>query len=155
MRMNVLPTQQQSEDFKLTFSGDTLPCEALVQLARDSTVLIHEATLEDVMELSAATKSHSTISQAIEIGEKANAKYTILTHFSQRYRVLPPIKEEVIRDKNVGVALDLMEIVPDDLNKLNDLYFKIKETYVDEVRRVEEKSECRKKAIRSWYHKME
>ena len=32
---------------KVTYSGDTRPCKKLIELARDSDVLIHEATYED------------------------------------------------------------------------------------------------------------
>lgn len=140
--MNVLPTAnaEQPEEFKLTFSGDTIPCDALVQLGRNSTLLIHEATLEDTLAASAAFKRHSTISQAIEQSEKMQAKYTLLTHFSQRYRVLPPINDDLMKDKNIGIAFDFMEIVPDDLCKINDLYFKLKETYAEELERVERRS---------------
>lgn len=131
---------EQPEEFKLTFSGDTIPCDSLVELGRDSTLLIHEATLEDTLASSAALKMHSTISQAIEQGDKMQAKCTILTHFSQRYRVLPPINDEIIVNKNIGIAFDNMEIVPNDLSKLNKLYFKLKETYADELKRVEKRS---------------
>lgn len=145
LKMNVLP--EQEEEFKLTFSGDTIPCDSLVELGRNSTLLIHEATLEDTLANSAALKMHSTISQAIEQSEKMQAKYTVLTHFSQRYRVLPPINDDLIKNKNIGIAFDYMEIVPDDLSKLNDLYFKLKETYADELRRVEKRS--KKYALRN------
>lgn len=142
LKMKVLPTVngQRSEEFKLTFSGDTVPCDALVELGRNSTLLIHEATLEDTLAASAAFKRHSTISQAIEQSEKMQAKYTLLTHFSQRYRVLPPINDDLIKNKNIGIAFDFMEIVPDDLRKVNDLYFKLKETYAEELERVERRS---------------
>lgn len=145
LKMNVLP--EQDEEFKLTFSGDTIPCDSLVELGRNSTLLIHEATLEDTLANSAALKMHSTISQAIEQSERMQAKYTVLTHFSQRYRVLPPINDDLIKNKNIGIAFDYMEIVPDDLSKLNDLYFKLKETYADELRRVEKRS--KKYALRN------
>lgn len=141
--MNILPTtanEQQLDEFKLTFSGDTIPCDSLVELGRNSTLLIHEATLEDTLAASARFKRHSTISQAIEQSEKMQAKYTLLTHFSQRYRVLPPINDDLIKHKNIGIAFDFMEIVPDDLSKLNDLYFKLKETYAEELERVERRS---------------
>ncbi|XP_055317663.1 ribonuclease Z, mitochondrial-like [Sitodiplosis mosellana] len=139
IKSNILPDNK--EEFKLTFSGDTIPCDSLIELGRDSNLLIHEATLEDTLAASAATKKHSTISQAIEQGHKMQAKYTVLTHFSQRYRVLPPINDELIANKNIGIAFDNMEIVPNDLGKLNDLYLKLKETYAQELARVEKRSE--------------
>lgn len=138
IKSNIQP--ENKEEFKLTFSGDTIPCDSLVELGRNSTLLIHEATLEDTLSMSAAQKMHSTISQAIEQSQKMRAKHTVLTHFSQRYRVLPPINDELIANKNIGIALDNMEIVPNDLNKLNSLYFKLKRTYATELRRVEKRS---------------
>lgn len=119
-------------EFKLTFSGDTIPCKELVELGRDSTLLIHEATLEDTLAASAATKKHSTFSQAIEQGREMNAKFTLLTHFSQRYRNLPPIKDDML-DPSIGVAFDNMELVPSDLSKLNKIYLQLKEIFKDEV----------------------
>ncbi|XP_031626112.1 ribonuclease Z, mitochondrial-like [Contarinia nasturtii] len=138
IKSNILP--ENMEEFKLTFSGDTIPCDALVELGKNSTLLIHEATLEDTLASSAAMKKHSTISQAIEQSEKMNAKYTILTHFSQRYRLLPPINRELMENKNIGIAFDNMEIVPDDLSKLNDIYFKLTEKYAEELVRMEARS---------------
>lgn len=138
IKSNILP--ENKKEFKLTFSGDTIPCNSLVALGRNSTLLIHEATLEDTLSNKAASNMHSTISQAIKQSQKMRAKHTVLTHFSQRYRVLPPINDELIANKNIGIALDNMEIVPNDLNKLNSLYFKLKRTYATELRRVEKRS---------------
>lgn len=128
--MNATPAV--GDEFKLTFSGDAIPCDELIELGKNSDLLIHEATLEDTLASSAATKKHSTVSQAIEQGRAMNAKHTVLTHFSQRYRNLPPIKDDML-DDNIGVAFDNMELVPSDLSKLNDLYLKLKETFKDEV----------------------
>lgn len=145
LKMKTLPAtvtdeEQQSDEFKLTFSGDTVPCDSLLEMGRNSTLLIHEATLEDTLAASAAFKRHSTIGQAIEQSGKMQAKYTLLTHFSQRYRVLPPINDDLMKHKNIGIAFDFMEVVPSDLCKLNDQYFKLKETYAEELERVERRS---------------
>ena len=51
--------------FRLTYSGDTMPCQALIDLGKDSDLLIHEATMEDGMEAEAKQKTHSTTSQVI------------------------------------------------------------------------------------------
>lgn len=53
-------------------------------------------------------KMHSTVSQAIEQGEDMKAKYTILTHFSQRYAKIPRMDDDV--DDNVLIAFDNMEV---------------------------------------------
>lgn len=110
------------EPFKLTFSGDTLPCDDLVKLGNGSTLLIHEATLPDSMPPNDIL--HSTMSQAIEQGRKMNAKFNVLTHFSQ---TIPWSEREL--DTNVGIAFDNMELIESDLCKLNAIYSKIKNTF--------------------------
>lgn len=114
-------TLNRCEPFKLTYSGDTLPCDELVTLGSDSTLLIHEATFPDTMPTMDGLL-HSTMSQAIEQGRKMNAKFNVLTHFSQR-QFIPWSEYEL--DANVGVAFDNMELIESDLCKLNAIYSKL------------------------------
>lgn len=93
---------------KLTYSGDTMPTENLIQLGENSDVLIHEATMEDDLEREAVIKMHSTTSQAIQIGQHMNAKNIILTHFSQRYAKLPRFNDNFA--ENVSIAFDNMQV---------------------------------------------
>ncbi|OXU19872.1 hypothetical protein TSAR_013862 [Trichomalopsis sarcophagae] len=98
---------------KTCYSGDTIPCENMVKLAKDSFLLIHEATMEDGLEQEAVLKRHSTISQAVSIGVKANVNFTLLTHFSQRYSKmprLPSVEQSGIDFARVGIAFDFMKI---------------------------------------------
>jgi ribonuclease Z len=53
------------------FSGDTMPCEALVVAGRGATLLIHEATIEDDMPEVARAKGHSTFGQAITVARRS------------------------------------------------------------------------------------
>ncbi|KAL3273587.1 hypothetical protein HHI36_015020 [Cryptolaemus montrouzieri] len=101
---------------KITYSGDTMPCNDLTILGRNSDLLIHEATMEDDLEHEALIKMHSTTTQAIEIGKKMEAKYILLTHFSQRYAKLPRFNENFA--DNVGIAFDNMQVRMDDLPSL-------------------------------------
>lgn len=78
-----------SNRFKLVYSGDTEPCQSLVDIGQGADLLIHEATFDPDMIQDARKKKHSTIEEAIHIAEKMNAKRTILTHFSQRYPKFP------------------------------------------------------------------
>lgn len=94
--------------WKLTYSGDTMPCDDLVSLGYNSDVLIHEATMEDELEEEARYKFHSTTSQALHVGQTMNAKFTLLTHFSQRYAKLPRLQDNVA--SNVGIAFDNMQV---------------------------------------------
>lgn len=131
-------TIDQSEPYKITYSGDTMPCENLVKLGANSSLLIHEATMEDELEEDALVKMHSTVSQAIEQGHKMNAEYTVLTHFSQRYAKIPRIEQEL--NQNVGIAFDNMEIVPSDLDNLTGFYSTLKIMFAEKWVEMEQKS---------------
>ena len=53
-----------------SFSADTMPTDSLVNEGMDSTLLIHEATMEDQDIELAAKKAHSTVGQALNIGQR-------------------------------------------------------------------------------------
>ena len=48
------------------------------------------------------------MSQAIKIGQDMEAKFIMLTHFSQRYSAMPVLPENM--PDNVGVAFDFMKV---------------------------------------------
>ena len=79
--------------FKFSYSGDCRPSQAFTQIGQDSTVLVHEATFDDDMEVDAIAKKHSTISEAVGVGLQMRARRIILTHFSQRYSKIPTMKD--------------------------------------------------------------
>ncbi|XP_076390326.1 ribonuclease Z isoform X2 [Megachile rotundata] len=95
------------DDKKIVYSGDTMFCRNLITLGQNCDLLIHEATMDDGRESLAKRKLHSTTSEAINAGKHMNAKFTLLTHFSQRYSKIPAIPEQGL---NVGLAYDFMEI---------------------------------------------
>lgn len=87
--------------------------------------MIHESTMEDNLESEARLKFHCTISQAINVGQKADAEFTLLTHFSQRYSKIPmlPFRTEGGPDFNkVGIAYDFMMISFSQLSLLHLFY---------------------------------
>jgi len=96
------------DGWKLVYSGDTEPCDRLVEAGKGATVLIHEATLQDGKELDARYKRHSTMSEAIQVGERMGAHRILLTHFSQRYPKLP-VSSSAGQDR-VVFAYDLMRL---------------------------------------------
>ena len=51
---------KSSKHGDILYSGDTMPCQNLVNYGRDVKVLIHEATLQTGMEGDAFKKKHST-----------------------------------------------------------------------------------------------
>lgn len=146
-----IPGCNGNAPFKLTYSGDTMPCDSLVKLGQNSTLLIHEATFENALLERAQRTNHSTIAQAIEQSAKMNAKYTILTHFSQRYVCLPWIEGDL--NTNVGIAFDNMEIVEDDLSKLSALHGPMKTMFANHLKNVEENATRNK--VRQMYKDQE
>jgi ribonuclease Z len=97
---------------KITYSADTGPSESLIELGKDSDILIHEATYNKQLEDVAREKKHSTSIDAAEIAKKANAKQLILFHLSSRYKksadVLLSEAKEIF--KNTILAYDLLSI---------------------------------------------
>ncbi|KAI8388141.1 beta-lactamase-like protein [Radiomyces spectabilis] len=108
-------TLEHESGWKLVYSGDTRPCDSLVEAGRDATLLIHEATLEDSMKAEAIAKRHSTTSEAIDVGKRMNARYTLLNHFSQRYPKVPALSDD---QNNVCISFDLMALPIKQLERL-------------------------------------
>lgn len=66
---------------KMVFTGDTTPMDAMVELAKDVDVLVHEATYLDSHESLAADYGHSTARQAGDVAHRANVRALALVHF--------------------------------------------------------------------------
>ena len=71
--------------------------------------MIHEATFEDSLAEDAKWKKHTTIGQAIDIGQKCGVWRTVLTHFSPRYQKIAEISERNFETKTM-VAFDHMRV---------------------------------------------
>ncbi|KAG8744935.1 hypothetical protein FRC10_009170 [Ceratobasidium sp. 414] len=97
------------------YSGDTMPCDTLVEAGKDVTLLIHEATMADEEIEKAQEKGHSTIGQAVDVGKRMNAKHLLLTHFSQRYPKMPVVKSGLTA---TALAFDYMTISTSDIWKV-------------------------------------
>lgn len=105
--------------WSMCYSGDTRPCQALVDAARGCSVLVHEATFEAGMDEDARKKRHSTVSEALSVARQCGAEHTLLTHFSQRYPKFPSLQDHGGAEQvKWAVAFDLMEV---DLGRLADL----------------------------------
>nr|XP_057904407.1 zinc phosphodiesterase ELAC protein 2 isoform X3 [Doryrhamphus excisus] len=127
--------------WKLVFSGDTMPCDALVHMGKNATLLIHEATLEDGMEEEAVEKRHSTTSQAIDVGMRMEADFIMLNHFSQRYAKIPLFSEDFT--ERVGISFDHMRVRLGDLKVLPGLVPALKSLFAEELEEMEERRERR------------
>jgi ribonuclease Z len=96
---------------KVTYTGDTRPFKALTKLADNTDLLIHDATLDDVLAARAKEDGHSTPSQAARAAKKAKAKQLVLTHISARYNETSILLEQARKIfKNTIVAEDFMKL---------------------------------------------
>ena len=93
---------------KVVYSGDTLPANTIIKLAKDADLLIHDATFFEE-DFKMKTK-HSTLEDVLDVARKANAKKLLLTHVSRRYQNLEELEEQIKDKKNVALARDLMKI---------------------------------------------
>ncbi|XP_078081542.1 zinc phosphodiesterase ELAC protein 2 [Mustelus asterias] len=132
---------QHNSGWKIVYSGDTMPCPALVQTGQNADLLIHEATLEDGLEEEAVEKTHSTTSQAIDVGMQMNAKFIMLNHFSQRYAKIPLFSADF--NEKVGIAFDHMRVRFGDFGAVPKLIPPLKALFADEIEEMEERREKR------------
>lgn len=116
----------ETDDARLVFSGDTAPCEAIVEAARGADLLLHEVFVHRHMLPEGAKRSaetigaiasyHTGVDEVAKIAARADAKALALTHF------VPPLfdKQQLLADLRphykgpVIIAEDLMRIsLPD------------------------------------------
>lgn len=107
---------------RVAYSGDCRPSMAFADAGADADLLIHEATFEDGMEEEATLKRHCTVGEALMVAKRMRAKAVALTHFSQRYPRIPPLRqpENGLTDisecdkyrPDIVLAFDFMTLTP-------------------------------------------
>ncbi|KAE8739931.1 hypothetical protein FOCC_FOCC014570 [Frankliniella occidentalis] len=80
---------------KISILGDTYNSDQMLDLVRNSDVLVHEATLEDAMKEKAIENGHSTPGMAADYALRAEVRKLVLYHFSQRYKSEPSEEEKL------------------------------------------------------------
>ncbi len=128
----------EAEGKVVAFSGDTAPCDAMINLARDADLLIHECTfpepfIEHRRKTGVGTFAHTSPTELGLIAKKAGARRLLATHFGHFDSTSPVIKraagahfpielmgphllDEVVRDIHksysgkIELARDLMRI---------------------------------------------
>jgi len=94
------------------FIMDTMPCDSILELARDVDMMVCESTyVHDEAELAKKYK-HMTARQAGEYATEAGAKRLVLTHFSARYPNNKVFLEEAARYHGDVVVADELSFTP-------------------------------------------
>ncbi|MCW3137093.1 MAG: ribonuclease Z [Methanophagales archaeon] len=99
---------------KIVYTGDTRPCESVVEASRGADLLIHDSSMSEEVKQYAIEYMHSTALEAAEVAKEAGVRKLILTHISARYSDLGSamrLEEEAKRVfENVEVAKELMTV---------------------------------------------
>ncbi len=69
----------------VVYTGDTRPCESVVEAAADADLLIHDGSFAEDQAERAVETAHSTAREAATVAREANARRLVLTHVSSRY----------------------------------------------------------------------
>ncbi|HEY8083914.1 MAG TPA: ribonuclease Z [Solirubrobacterales bacterium] len=96
----------------VVITGDTAPCNATVDAARDAELLVHDASFAEEEVQRAADTGHSTVGQAAAVAREAGVKMLALVHISSRYHVGKVLDEarEVYEPAVAPRDFDLVEI---------------------------------------------
>ncbi|MBO8163204.1 MAG: ribonuclease Z [Brevibacillus sp.] len=112
---------------KVVYSGDTSPCQAVVQLAEGADLFIHEATYAHADLALAERSAHSTARQAAGIARQAGVRTLVLTHFSSRY-------EKAGAEAGMAQLLkEAREVFPDTLLAADFLSLKVRRKRIETV----------------------
>lgn len=108
----IKPEQVLGEERKgrqIVYSGDTRPCNSMIEFSHGVDVLIHESTFKEGLKERAALTCHSTAADAALIAKEAQVKNLILTHFSTRYQDTEELEKEALNIfKNLIIARDFL-----------------------------------------------
>ncbi len=113
----------EAEGRIIAFSGDTAPCEAMVRLAEDADLLIHECTFPESFiahraKTGVGTYSHTSPTDLGKIAKRARVKSLVATHFGHFDSTSPVLKRAAA--KHLPVELmgpHLMDEVAADIRK--------------------------------------
>lgn len=105
----------------VAFSGDTAPCDAMIELARDVDLLIHECTfpekaIEFRSNIGIGTWAHTSPTEFARIAVESRAKQAVATHFGHFETTNPVLKKHLAKHMPIElVGPDFMDDVVTDI----------------------------------------
>ena len=112
----------ETDEAKLVISGDTRPCDALIEAAQGADLLLHEVFVHHAMKPEEGVRTAETIEQVAsyhtlssdvgKVAAKANAKWLALTHFVPPDCDTDALRKEVAADFSgpITMGADLMTL---------------------------------------------
>lgn len=98
-----------NENIRIVYSGDTRPCDSVIEHSHDCDLLVHEATMSNDLLHEAIIRKHCTIEEAVGVGVKSKSRALLLTHFSQRYaKGALSLDPDQHGDVKVAMGVDLL-----------------------------------------------
>jgi ribonuclease Z len=99
---------------RLAFSGDQIADGTFAEAVGRCDVLIHEATYDSDNVDIAVARGHSTIGTALDSGNRMQARFVFLTHFSATIKTGLPLLEA----ENAIAAFDHLSVAYEDIEEL-------------------------------------
>lgn len=113
---------------RIVYSGDTRPCDSVIDNAHECDLLIHEATMSNDLLHEAIVRKHCTIAEAVNVGVQSKSRALLLTHFSQRYAkgalTLDPSQHGEVK---VAMGVDLLRFPLKSIDRVSELALKMSE----------------------------
>ncbi|MFC7010025.1 ribonuclease Z [Halalkalicoccus salilacus] len=82
---------------RVVYTGDTRPTEAVISVASEADLLIHDAMFTHDRQQRAQQTGHSTAQEAATVASQAGVKRLALTHISSRYATdVEPLENEAV-----------------------------------------------------------
>ena len=104
------PSGEMPENRSVVYSSDTMPCDAVVALARGADTLVHEATFPQRDR--GRFGAHSTAAEAGEIAARAGVRRLILAHIEAAYHDEVVALAAEARERFAGVVEIARELDP-------------------------------------------
>jgi ribonuclease Z len=92
--LNIDVTKPSPPALSYAYCADTKYDESLISIINGVDLIYHEATYLDDQREKAIERFHSTAKQAATIALQGNVKKLLLGHYSSKYEMLDPFREE-------------------------------------------------------------